>query len=29
MTDPQILFREALQAAFGPLDWLPIPDGGL
>jgi putative DNA primase/helicase len=29
MTDPQILFREALQAAFGPLDWLPIPDGAI
>src|SRR5690606_9592172 len=27
--DPKILFREALQAAFGPLDWLPIPDGAI
>ncbi len=27
MTDPVILFREALQDAFGALDWLPIPDG--
>ena len=27
MTDPVMLFRGALQGAFGPLDWLPIPDG--
>lgn len=27
MTDPAILFREALQSVFGPLDWLPDPDG--
>lgn len=27
MTDPVILFRDALAATFGPLDWLPIPDG--
>lgn len=24
---PELAFRDALQAAFGPLDWLPIPDG--
>jgi putative DNA primase/helicase len=27
MTDPVILFRAELAATFGPLDWLPIPDG--
>ncbi len=27
MTDPVTLFRDALQDAFGALDWLPIPDG--
>jgi putative DNA primase/helicase len=27
MSDPTILFRDALQATFGPLDWLPLPDG--
>jgi putative DNA primase/helicase len=27
MTDATILFRDALQAAFGPLDWLPEGDG--
>lgn len=27
MTDSVVLFRDALQATFGPLDWLPIPDG--
>ena len=27
MTDPTILFRDALQATFGPLDWLPVADG--
>ena len=29
MTDPAILFREALQSVFGPLDWLPDPDGAI
>lgn len=29
MTDPVILFRDALQAVFGPLDWLPEPDGAI
>ncbi|WP_213879218.1 toprim domain-containing protein [Pseudomonas sp. dw_358] len=29
MTDPSILFREALQAAYGPLDWLPVADGDI
>ncbi|SDZ15466.1 toprim domain-containing protein [Pseudomonas sp. NFIX28] len=27
MTDATILFRDALQAVYGPLDWLPLPDG--
>jgi putative DNA primase/helicase len=27
MTDPVILFRDELAATFGPLDWLPTPDG--
>ncbi|EXF95600.1 topoisomerase [Pseudomonas fluorescens HK44] len=27
MTDATILFRDALQSVYGPLDWLPIPDG--
>lgn len=27
MTDPVMLFRTELAATFGPLDWLPIPDG--
>ena len=27
MPDPVMLFCDALQATFGPLDWLPIPDG--
>lgn len=27
MTDPVIQFHAELVAAFGPLDWLPIPDG--
>ncbi|SEI82293.1 putative DNA primase/helicase, partial [Azotobacter beijerinckii] len=27
MTDAVILFRDALQAVFGPLDWMPDPDG--
>ena len=26
MTDPVILFREAMAATFGPLDFMPIPD---
>lgn len=29
MTAPVILFRDALQAVYGPLDWLPVPDGAL
>ena len=29
MTDAAILFREALQTAYGPLDWLPVPDGDI
>lgn len=27
MTDPVILFRDELAATFGPLDFMPIPDG--
>lgn len=27
MSDATILFREALQSAYGPLDWLPVADG--
>jgi putative DNA primase/helicase len=27
--DCVIQFRDALQAAYGPLDWLPIPDGDI
>ncbi len=27
MTDPVTLFRDELVATFGPLDWLPEPDG--
>jgi putative DNA primase/helicase len=27
MNDPAILFRDALQSVYGPLDWLPVPDG--
>ncbi|RZO07430.1 toprim domain-containing protein [Pseudomonas moorei] len=27
MTDAAVLFRDVLQAAYGPLDWLPVPDG--
>lgn len=27
MTDAAILFRDALQAVYGPLDWIPEPDG--
>ena len=29
MTDATILFRDALQAVYGPLDWLPEPDGAI
>jgi len=29
MTDAIILFRDALQAAYGQLDWLPLPDGAI
>lgn len=29
MSDPVIQFRDAMQSAFGPLDWLPIPDGAI
>jgi putative DNA primase/helicase len=29
MTDAVILFREALQAVYGQLDWLPVPDGAI
>ncbi|WP_448645632.1 toprim domain-containing protein [Pseudomonas mohnii] len=29
MTDTTILFREALQSVYGPLDWLPVPDGAI
>ncbi|WP_285410099.1 toprim domain-containing protein [Pseudomonas sp. FR229a] len=27
MTDAAVLFRDALQDAYGPLDWIPEPDG--
>ena len=27
MSDATILFRDALQSVYGPLDWLPEPDG--
>lgn len=27
--DRVILFRDVLQDAFGPLDWLPVPDGAI
>lgn len=27
MNDPEILFRDALQSVYGPLDWLPVSDG--
>lgn len=27
MIDATLLFRNAIQDAYGPLDWLPIPDG--
>lgn len=29
MDKPELAFRDALQATFGPLDWLPIPDGAI
>ncbi len=29
MTDATILFRDALQASYGPLDWMPVPDGAI
>lgn len=29
MTDVVIQFRDAMQAVFGPLDWLPVPDGAI
>ena len=29
MTDPVILFREALQGTYGALDWLPLADGAI
>lgn len=29
MTDAAILFRDALQSVYGPLDWLPVPDGAI
>ena len=29
MTDAIILFHDALQAAYGQLDWLPVPDGAI
>ncbi|MBZ9781604.1 toprim domain-containing protein [Pseudomonas sp. REP124] len=29
MGDPATLFRDALQAAYGPLDWLPMADGAI
>lgn len=29
MTDATILFRDALQTIYGPLDWLPVPDGDI
>ncbi|SEJ43706.1 putative DNA primase/helicase, partial [Azotobacter beijerinckii] len=27
MSDAVILFRDELQSVFGPLDWMPDPDG--
>jgi putative DNA primase/helicase len=27
--EPVIPFRDAMQAVYGPLDWLPIPDGSI
>ena len=29
MTDATIQFRDALQSVYGPLDWLPVPDGAI
>ena len=29
MTDATTLFRDALQSVYGPLDWLPVPDGAI
>ena len=29
MKDATILFRDALQSVYGPLDWLPVPDGAI
>jgi len=29
MTDATILFRDSLQSVYGPLDWLPVPDGAI
>ena len=29
MSDVTILFRDALQSSYGPLDWLPVPDGDI
>jgi len=29
MKDVTILFHEALQASYGPLDWVPVPDGAI
>lgn len=29
MTDVTTLFRDALQSVYGPLDWLPVPDGDI
>lgn len=29
MTDASILFRDSLQTIYGPLDWLPVPDGAI
>lgn len=29
MTGATILFRDALQTVYGPLDWLPVPDGNI
>ncbi|KII30215.1 topoisomerase [Pseudomonas fluorescens] len=29
MKDVTIMFHEALQASYGPLDWMPVPDGAI
>lgn len=29
MTDPVFQFRDAMQASYGPLEWVPVPDGTL